>query len=188
MLEKPPSPVIYSAAGPTPLQSMERVLVRGSLRRQLLPLLLVIFGLALAAPKTSAQVVTDITFTPSSPTANDIIVARVRFLAPSCGFLPVTTVNGNTVRTTIEIRGCVIGPPGLFPSSVVTPFGPLAAGAYTYEVYFQYEAAPPVFATQRPLVVAPAPPPPIPTMDFTMLAALALFLSVAGFFAIRRQL
>jgi len=179
--------VVSSQSGPEPRQLMEHTSERsrGSLPKCLLLPFLVIAGL-LAAPQSSAQV-TDITFTPSSPTANDIIVARVRFLALSCGFRPVTTVNGSSVRTTIEVRGCLIGPPGLFPSSVVTQFGPLAAGTYTYEVYFQYESAPPEFATQRPLVVAPAPPPPVPTMDFMMLAALALFVSGAGLSLARSQ-
>jgi len=189
MLELHTAPVIYFRPGRPNSQLMAHTSKpsRGSLRKRLFVSFLLLCGLLLATPTSRGQTVTDITFTPSSPTAADVVTARIRIMAPICGFFPVTVVNGNTIRTTIGLRGCVLGPPGTFPATVITQFGPVPAGSYTYEVYFQYETFPPEFSSQTTLVVADAPPPPIPALDFSALAALALILSALGFLLLRRQ-
>ena len=78
----------------------------------------------------------------------------------------------------------VLSPP--FPETVFTQFGPVPAGTYTYEVYTRFGTFGPLeFETQRSLVVAAAAP-PIPALDTSSLAALAVILAITGIVFLRR--
>ena len=119
-----------------------------------------IAAILLCAPTLAAQ--TTVTFTPTNPTANDVITARIEYPGLACTFVPTTIINGATVRTTVEIFGCIVGPPAGTNTQFV-PFGPIPAGTYTYELIFRYENEPPVLQAQVPLIVgAPSIPRSVP--------------------------
>lgn len=129
------------------------------------------------AVRSSAQTAT-VTFTPPNPNESNRITGLITFQYLSCTYLPTTTVTGTTVRTTIAVIGCVLGPP---PGNLTLPasFGPLPAGTYTYEVYFQHGSGPPpVLGGQRPLVVLAMPAPGVPTVSAVM--SMLLIVAVAG--------
>jgi len=158
-------------------------LIRGSLA--LRPLLLTIIIL-LNAQESLAQSTT-VTFTPPNPTAADVITARITFQGLACAYVPETVVNGSSVRMTIAISDCFTGPP---PSTITefVPFGPLPAGMYTYELYFQHESEPPMLQVQQPLVVAAAAAPAaVPTVAEAPLLVLAALLALTGLMLLRRS-
>jgi hypothetical protein len=130
---------------------------------------LLLLTLVAALPATA-----EVTIAPSAPTAADVLVATIE-VPSGCTVTSATTVTGSVVRTDVAISGCIVGPPP-FPVDHVVEFGPLAAGTYTYQVYFSDEGGPPELEEELPLVIAPAiAPAAVPTMS-----ELALLLLVAG--------
>lgn len=128
---------------------------------------------------------TTVTFAPSAPTAADVITAQIRYQGLVCAFIPTTTVVGTTVRTDVEIFGCVVGPPSGTLLEYV-PFGPLPAGTYSYELYFRYDQSPPVLRqVQQPLVVSAAPA-AIPALQIELLVLLGVGLALIAIFVLRR--
>jgi hypothetical protein len=132
---------------------------------------------------SNALAQTTVIFTPASPTAVNLITARVSYQGLACGFEPITTLLGTTVRTDIHIFSCVVGPPS-GPRTEFVPFGPLPAGTYTYELYFQYDNDPPILQAQQPLVVGAVPSAPALTAD--LLAFLAAALALVALISLRR--
>jgi hypothetical protein len=131
----------------------------------------------------SQLVVGPATFTPSAPTAQDTIHATYSLVSAGCGTSSSTALMGSTVRTTVFVSGCLIGPPPT-TSSLQSTFGPIPSGTYSYEIYEVYEGGAPQLISSQPLVVAPA----IPALLPAALAALAIVLVGVGFLALRRNL
>jgi hypothetical protein len=114
------------------------------------------------------------TFTPNPPTSAGPIQATYILRSGGCVATSTTSVIGTVVRTTVTVGGCFFGPP-TFDNPVVSGFGPLPAGTYTYEIYALYpDGSPPQFISSQPLVVSA----PIPALS--MAALIALFFALLG--------
>src|ERR1700730_3599214 len=100
---------------------------------------------------TAQQVVGPATFTPSAPTAQDVIRANYSIISAGCGTTSSTSVTGAAVRTTVAVFSCVIGPPP-GSSPLQSSFGPLPIGTYSYEIYEAYEGGAPQLISTQPLV------------------------------------
>ena len=132
--------------------------------------------------------VTSITITPPARTMSDLINATIDFRNPGqfCSQSASTVVNGNTIQTTIAMTDCELVAPAFNPPLSISPeFGPLPAGTYTYQVYFVVMSSPPELGAQQGFAVAIGPP--IPTLQPSTLAALALILAGVALFLIRRH-
>lgn len=114
-------------------------------------------------------------FTPAVPTSADVIRTTIEVPA-GCSVSHATAVHGNVVRTTVSIRGCIVGPPP-FPEYEEVALGPLPAGVYTYELYETYNDGPPYFIWQQPLVVNAVP---VPTASTFALIAIATGIALAA--------
>jgi hypothetical protein len=90
-------------------------------------------------------------FSPPQPTNVDQIRAIIEVPGLCSPFDPSTVVVGNTIRTTLRLGNCIIGPPP-FPSQYDVVFGPVTANTYTYEVYFIYNTAPELQSRQQLVV------------------------------------
>ena len=114
---------------------------------------------------------------PVNPSPSDVITARLDITA-GCNVSVDTTVAGNVIRSDVFQTGCTIGPP-----PVVVPwffdFGPLPAGTYRHDVYLHYETDPAVLEAQQVIVVA-ASIAPVPALDGTSLAVLAVALAACA--------
>lgn len=154
-----------------------------SVRNSLLKCVLVVAIGSGVAPTVSAQHVEGpVQLSPAAPSERDQITARFTVWG-FCGVERSTTVAGTLVRTTINLTGCIIGPPpGPSPNDAV--FGPLPPNTYTYELYFTYEGGPPQLVSRQPLVVSTAPP--IPTLSGFSLLALTVALLVVALTALGR--
>ncbi|HEV7766467.1 MAG TPA: hypothetical protein VGQ76_15805 [Thermoanaerobaculia bacterium] len=122
---------------------------------------------------------------PAAPTDQDQI--RATFSVPGLCLTELSTViEGSTVRTTVTLFGCVIGPPS-FPQNVQAVFGPLSAGTYTYETYllFAEESDTPELRSQQSLVVA-ASVPGVPTLAESSRLLLLVLLATVGILTIGR--
>jgi hypothetical protein len=141
----------------------------------------------LLATRTVRAQVTTITITPPAPTTNDVIHTTANFTwGQYCAHTLSTVVNGNTVRTTDTISLCETVPDFTFPVSLPAQFGPLPAGNYTYEVYYRFaNSSTPVLLGQQAFAVASFSP--VPTLQPSALAVLALMLAAAGMVFVRRQ-
>ncbi|HYM62851.1 MAG TPA: hypothetical protein VEZ11_18340 [Thermoanaerobaculia bacterium] len=137
----------------------------------------------LVASHGTAQIVGPAIFTPANP--NDANQIRAAYTAPGlCGVSPTTAVNGIAVRTTVAVAGCLIGPPA-FQVTAYAFFGPLPAGAYTYELYsVDLDAGtPPHLVSTQPLVVTASS---APTLSPALLLALILALAGLGWFRLAK--
>ncbi|HEY0158771.1 MAG TPA: hypothetical protein VGF28_15920 [Thermoanaerobaculia bacterium] len=120
---------------------------------------------------------------PATPRERDRIEAVFEILG-GCRNEVATVVVGDVVRTTVTQSGCVIGPPPpIIPE--LAEFGPLPAGAYTYEIYVT-TGGPPVLRSTQPLVVA-AVAPTVPALSPGAYAVLAVSLIGVAFLALARQ-
>jgi hypothetical protein len=145
-------------------------ILAGIVTRRWPGLLLLLVALPLRAQVTS---------TPSAPTAADVVTARL--VVPSgCTISTITSVAGNLVRTDVHISGCLVGPPP-YPEFENVTFGPLPAGAYTYEVFHVLNGAPIPHDTV-PLLVQPLP---VPSLDRAGLVLLAIGVLFAALFVMR---
>jgi len=124
-----------------------------------LPLL---FGLIF--PLYATQVVQ---VTPPNPTASDVVA----LLVSVCGGIQVTRI-GNEFRLDVS-GGCVAVPQ---PPATVT-LGLLPPGIYTYAVYQTNQVI-----AGGSFIVAPS----VPALSQWMLLAVAVLLSVVGYFSISR--
>ena len=131
--------------------------------------------------------VPNVTFTPPNPMANDLITARINFFYVSCFYNTATVVSGTTVRTTLAVVACTIGLQPDAQTEFVPPFGPLPAGTYTYELYFQSPGEEPVLHLQRALVITAGPPAPIPALSEPLMIFLAVALAGVGLLFLGRQ-
>jgi len=148
--------------------------------------LLALFGAALCALHAGAQVSVD-SVIPPAPTSNDILFARI--VVPGlCDESFTTVITGSSVRTDVLISGCMGGPP---PFDVVreAPFGPLAAGTYSYEVYVRFDTDPdPVLIHEQTIVVSPAAATAaVPAVGRLELILLSLALSAVALVSLRRS-
>lgn len=134
------------------------------------------------ASLTSAQeVIGPATFSPPSPSDRDRIVATYTG-SGACTFTSTTLVNGNVVRTTVSVVGCIIGPPPAFTDETAA-FGPLPAGKYTYELYESYEGGPAVLRSSQELIVTTA----VPTLSPVLLGLLAASFCVVALAVLHRS-
>ena len=138
----------------------------------------------MCAANGAGQVGPPAVFTPAAPTEHGLI--RATFSVPGlCGTDSSTIVDGTTVRTTVALIGCVIGPPP-FPQDLQVVFGPLPAGAYTYEIYLLFEEEEtPELRSRQPLVVN-ALIPGVPTLLQSSRMLLLGLLAAAGLWTIGR--
>jgi hypothetical protein len=135
-------------------------------------LVFAIAPLILATVASAQHVEGPVELSPTAPTERDQITVRFTVWG-FCGIERSTTVVGTLVRTTINLTGCIIGPPpGPSPNDAV--FGPLPANTYTYELYFTYEGGSPQLVSRQPLVVSAAPP--IPALSGLSLVVLTVAL------------
>lgn len=162
------------------LCNKDRPLRAKFITRSLLLFLFVVFG------SVQAQAVwPPATLSPSTPSQNDVIQAT--FTVPSlCGTSQSTSVNGNVVRTDVQVFGCLVGPPPPPPVERSDTFGPLPAGTYTYQIYFLFEDSPPELRSTQTLVVSAAPP-PAPALGHIALALLAMTLVGVSLVCMARQ-
>src|SRR4051812_32155102 len=100
-----------------------------------------------------------VTFTPTSPTAQDTITAHIDVMG-GCGNTVATSIAGNAIRTDILQHGCAFGPPP-FTINIGTQFEPVAPGVYTYDVYIDVEHTGLFLDSRHTIVVAP----PVPALD-----------------------
>jgi hypothetical protein len=123
--------------------------------------------------------------TPTAPDSGDRITADVQ-VPGLCDSELTTTTTGTNIRTTVNLFACVSGPPP-FPVSAFAEFGPLPAGSYEYEVYFDYEDEPPQLVYTRTVIVTPAMNrPDVPTLQFPAFVALLASVAIAGIATLRR--
>jgi len=120
-----------------------------------------------------------VTLTPSTPTAADVVTARIE-VPSGCSVTTNTSVLGNVVRTDVSITGCAVGPPP-FPEFEEVTFGPLPAGTYTYQVFRQL-GGPPFLYAEVPVLVQPLA---IPALDGAGLALFAVGVLLAALFLLR---
>jgi hypothetical protein len=127
-----------------------------------------------------AQVEGPAVFSPTAPDNLDLIQAT--FIRPGlCFYNTSTVVMGTVVRTTVNVHGCITGPPS-FQTSGQASFGPLPPATYTYEIYMIYRGGPLTFVSQQPLTVTAE----LPTLSGFWLAALATALAAVALFATMR--
>jgi hypothetical protein len=123
-----------------------------------------------------------VTIIPPAPTSHDEIAALID-VSGGCFEIVTTSVTGNSIRTNIVQGGCVFGPPA-FTIKVGAPFGPLAPGTYTYDVYLDYENTGFVLLARQTIVVAPAP---VPAIDEVGLSLLAISLASIACLAVGKR-
>jgi hypothetical protein len=122
-----------------------------------------------------------VTLSPSSPSAGDVITARIEY--PSgCSITTQTTIAGSVVRTDVTFLACSAGPPPVPVVREVT-FGPLPAGAYVYEVYFVDEGFPPALEAQLAFLVQPVA---VPALSESTLLLLVVAMTLASLVVLRR--
>jgi hypothetical protein len=139
-----------------------------------------VFSFAVAAETSIYRVL------PASPDADDTIIAQI-FGTALCEATLSTTVVDAVVRTTILFYDCIGGPAG-FDTIYQTQFGPLPAGAYTYEVYSgDRGGAAPTLADSRAIAVSPAPGSvaAVPTLNPLTLFLLSTILVVVALASLR---
>ncbi|HEY0158772.1 MAG TPA: hypothetical protein VGF28_15925 [Thermoanaerobaculia bacterium] len=146
--------------------------------------LLLALACCLSAHAVAAQIVWEpAIIRPATPRETDRIEADFEIFG-GCDTEVATVIFGDVVRTTVTRSGCVIGPP---PPIIVerAEFGPLPAGAYTYEI-FVTSGGPPVLRSTQPLVVA-AVAPTVPALSPRAYAVLALGMIGVALLALKRQ-
>lgn len=141
-------------------------------------LLMFMAAYVMCAANGAGQVGSSAIFTPAAPTEHGLI--RATFSVPGlCGTDSSTIVEGTTVRTTVALFGCVIGPPSN-PQTLRVVFGPLPAGAYTYEIYLLVDEEGELDLSSRQPLVVSAFVPGVPTLlDSSRILLLGL-LAAAG--------
>ena len=130
------------------------------------------------------QLVEPVTFRPALPTDRDPITARIVALFGACNVEVATVVTSNVIRTTLNFDFCESVPAFEFFAGAV--FGPLPAGTYTYEVYYDdtSDSEGPILLSSQALVVSAAPA--IPTLGSGAVLALTVLLAGISIVLLRR--
>lgn len=139
----------------------------------------------LVPPAVFGQVGPPATFTPASPTNLDQIDARIVSFFGACDVETTTVVTNDVVRTTLGLSSCIPSEPIDVISHAI--FGPLPAGSYTFEVYYDFtsDTDAPVLFSRQPLVVGAALP-MVSTLTPTSALLLSLLLAALALLALRR--
>jgi hypothetical protein len=130
-------------------------------------------------------------FAPTTPSSQPVTFTAGYYNALSTG--ATATVHGNVIDVTID--GLLEIVPGLPPPMYCfsATVGPLPVGTYTVNligIFFRSSSLPPVLLATKPLSVTAAIAPagsPIPTLSEAGIAAMALLMSIVGWFALRRR-